>query len=76
MDTLIELRAEQAATRREDRAHRVSQVAELFGMSTRHVWRLIERGDLRAERLSARCIRIFDSEIARYRESLRSNEAA
>ena len=60
----------------QDRAYRVSEIAELFGMSERHVWRLIRRGDLKAERLSVRCIRIFESEISRYRENLRDQSAA
>jgi len=58
-----------------DHANRISGVAEIFGMSERHIWRLIKSGDLRAERLSVRCIRIFDSEIARYRGCLQ-NQAA
>jgi len=53
-----------------DRAHRVRDVADIFGTSERHVWRLIKSGQLKAERLGARCVRVFDSEIARYRESL------
>ena len=58
-----------------DRANRVRDVADIFGTSERHVWRLIKSGQLKAERLGARCVRVFDSEIARYRESLRSHAA-
>ena len=42
-----------------DRANTVSDVAEIFGIGKRTVWRLIESGDLKAVRLGARCIRIF-----------------
>ena len=45
-----------------DHANSVRDVAGIFGTSERHIWRLIKRGDLKAERLSARCIRVFDSE--------------
>jgi excisionase family DNA binding protein len=58
-----------------DRANRVRQVAEIFGTSERHIWRLIHRGELKAERLGARCVRVFDSEIARYRQSLQPRAA-
>src|SRR6186713_1287954 len=58
-----------------DRANRVRDVADIFGTSERHVWRPIKSGQLKAERLGARCVRVFDSEIARYRESLRSHAA-
>jgi predicted DNA-binding transcriptional regulator AlpA len=58
-----------------DRARKVPEVAEIFGTSARHIWRLIKAGELKAERLSPRCVRVFDSEIVRYRDSLRSNAA-
>ena len=70
--------AEKARRQRQsehDRANRVRDVADIFGTSERHVWRLIKSGQLKAERLGARCVRVFDSEIARYRESLRSHAA-
>ena len=44
-----------------DRANRVRDVADIFGTSERHVWRLIKSGQLKAERLGARCVRVFDS---------------
>ena len=49
-----------------DRANRVRQVADRFNTSERHIWRLIESGELRAQKLGARCTRIFDSEVERY----------
>jgi predicted DNA-binding transcriptional regulator AlpA len=61
---------------RPDRAYRVRQVAVIFDTSERQVWRMIESGELRAERLSARCVRVFDSEIARYRASRRDRTEA
>jgi predicted DNA-binding transcriptional regulator AlpA len=61
---------------RPDRAYRVRQVAVIFDTSERQVWRMIASGELRAERLSTRCVRIFDSEIARYRARLRGDEPA
>lgn len=66
----------EAEIARPDRANRIRQVAELFNTSERHIWRLIADGKLRADRLGPRCVRIFDSEIARYRASLRETEAA
>lgn len=66
----------EAEIARPDRADRIRQVAELFNTSERHIWRLIADGKLRADRLGPRCVRIFDSEIARYRASLRETEAA
>jgi excisionase family DNA binding protein len=53
-----------------DRARKVREVAEVFGTSERHIRRLIKGGQLRAERLGVRCVRVFDSEIERYRASL------
>jgi predicted DNA-binding transcriptional regulator AlpA len=58
-----------------DRAWKVRQVAELFDMTERTVWRMIAAGELKAERLSARCTRIFDSEIERFRESRKAKAA-
>ena len=66
----------EAEIARPDRANRIRQVAELFNTSERHICRLIADGKLRADRLGPRCVRIFDSEIARYRASLRETEAA
>ena len=54
----------------QDRANRIRDVADRFGTSERHIWRLIKAGLLKAESLGPRCTRIFDSEIARYRQSL------
>ena len=58
-----------------DRANSVRQVAEIFCVSERHVWRLIKSGNLKSERLGARCVRIFDSEINRYRETLKNQSS-
>jgi predicted DNA-binding transcriptional regulator AlpA len=74
--SLIERDDETARQRRAlDRANRVRDVAKIFDTSERHIWRLIKRGELKAERLGPRCVRVFDSEIARYRESLTHNAA-
>ena len=77
MNGLNEITAEKLRRQRgeHDRANRVRDVADIFGTSERQVWRLIKSGQLKAERLGARCVRVFDSEIARYRESLRSHAA-
>jgi excisionase family DNA binding protein len=74
MTSLSEITAAEKPRRQgeHDRANRVRDVADIFGTSERHVWRLIKSGQLKAERLGVRCVRIFDSEIARYRESLRA----
>jgi predicted DNA-binding transcriptional regulator AlpA len=74
MNGLNEITADKPRRQRgdHDRANRVRDVADIFGTSERHVWRLIASGQLKAERLGARCVRVFDSEIARYRESLRA----
>jgi len=76
MNTLNEITPAETARRHRrgehDRANRVRDVADIFGTSERHVWRLIKSGQLKAERLGVRCVRVFDSEIARYRESLRA----
>ena len=58
-----------------DHANSVRDVAGIFGTSERHIWRLIKRGDLKAERLGPRCIRVFDSEIVRYRACLKEQAA-
>ena len=78
MTGINELRddATRAQARALDRANKVRDVAALFGTSERHVWRLIKSGRLKADdRLGARCVRVFDSEIARYRDSLRGQAA-
>jgi len=58
------------AVRQVDRANSVRDVAGLFQTSERTIWRLIKAGGLKAERLGPRCVRIFDSEIARYRATV------
>ncbi len=59
-----------------DRGNSIKDVAEIFGLSDRTVARMIKRGDLKAERLSARCVRVFDSEIERYRRERNAPSAA
>jgi excisionase family DNA binding protein len=54
-----------------DRGRRVRYVAQILDTSERQIWRWIAEGKLRAERLGPRCVRIFDSEIARYRSAQR-----
>lgn len=53
-----------------DQANTVRDVAGILRTSERHVWRLLKSGDLKAKRLGKRCVRIFDSEIERYRQTL------
>jgi excisionase family DNA binding protein len=50
-----------------DRANRVREVARILDTSERQIWRLIEQGRIRAERHGPRTVRIWDSEIARFR---------
>lgn len=69
MTSMIEIRGDDRH-RNVDAAYRVRDVAKIFDTSERHIWRLIKRGDLKAERLGLRCIRVFESEIARYRSTL------
>ena len=69
-------KARRALQSERDRAYRVREVAALWGCSERHVWRMISSGALRSERLGARCVRVFASELDRYRESLRDQAAA
>jgi len=58
-----------------DRARRISEVAKVFDTSERNIWRLIKRRELNAVRIGMRCVRVFDSELARYRDSLRNQIA-
>lgn len=78
MTGLIESRDDETARQRRtlDRANKIRDVAAMFDTSERHIWRLIKRGELKAERLGPRCVRVFDSEIARYRASLSQQRAA
>ena len=54
-----------------DHANSVRDVARILDVSDRTVWRWVRAGELKAERLSPRCLRIFDSEIARFRANAR-----
>jgi excisionase family DNA binding protein len=59
-----------------DRANRIRQVAEILNTSERQVWRLIADGRMKAERFGPRCVRIWDSEIARFRAACADGRAA
>jgi len=73
METAIGIRAEQARlVRALDVGNSVKDVAGIFGVSDRSIWRWIKDGEIKAERLSPRCVRIFDSEISRFRERTRA----
>jgi excisionase family DNA binding protein len=52
-----------------DRSRTVKHASRVIGVSDRQVWRYIQEGKLRAERYSARVIRIRDSEIERFRNA-------
>jgi excisionase family DNA binding protein len=54
------------------RAHRYREVAQKFNCSERHVIRLVRGGQLRADRLGPRVVRIFDDSIDEYLASIRS----
>jgi excisionase family DNA binding protein len=56
-----------ADTERRDRANKIRQVADRCQTSERQVWRWIAEGKLKAVRLGPRCIRVWDSEIDRFR---------
>jgi excisionase family DNA binding protein len=53
------------------RAYQYKHVAEILHCSERHVIRLVQRGELRATKLSGRCTRIFDQDLDRYIEKIR-----
>lgn len=44
----------------------LKEVAALFGCSRRHVFKLIQRGRLRAVKLSSRATRVAASEVERF----------
>lgn len=50
-----------------DRALSARGVAERLDVSETTVWRMIKSGELKAERFSKRCTRIWESELHRYR---------
>lgn len=52
---------------RPDKANKIRQVADIFQTSERQIWRWIAEGKIKAERHGPRCVRIWDSEIARVR---------
>jgi excisionase family DNA binding protein len=63
-------------TRRRGRAHRYREAAQALNCSERHVIRLVRGGKLRADRLGARVVRIFDDSIDEYLASIRSQGGA
>jgi excisionase family DNA binding protein len=58
-------------TRSRGRAHSYADVAKILGVSEREVIRMCARGDLKADKLSARVVRIFDDSLDAYVERQR-----
>ena len=56
------------------RAHRYREAAQILNVSERHIIRLVRSGRLKADRLGARVIRIFDDELDRFVASARNGE--
>ena len=54
------------------RAHRYREAAQVLNCSERHIIRLVRSGKLKADRLGARVVRIFDDSIDEYLASIRS----
>jgi len=55
---------------------RVSEVANLLGISRSGVYRLIGSNQIQAVQVNERSVRIARSEVARYVESLRGKEVS
>jgi excisionase family DNA binding protein len=56
------------------RAHRYREAAQVLNCSERHIIRLVRSGKLKADRLGARVVRIFDDELDRFVASARNGE--
>ena len=54
------------------RAHRYREAALILNVSERHIIRLVRSGKLKADRLGARVVRIFDDELDRFVASARN----
>ena len=64
-------RTQEPAERRPDRAITVAEVARRLSCSKRTVWRMIEAGELRSAKISARATRVRESELERYLDRTR-----
>jgi excisionase family DNA binding protein len=56
------------------RAHRYREAAQVLNCSERHIIRLVRSGKLKADRLGARVVRIFDDELDRFVANARNGE--
>ena len=64
----------QLRVRDRGRAHRYREAAQILNVSERHIIRLVRSGRLKADRLGARVVRIFDDELDRFVASARTGE--
>jgi excisionase family DNA binding protein len=62
---------ERLGTRSRGRAHRYGDVAQILGISEREVIRKVRSGELKADKLSARVVRIFDDSLDAFVERQR-----
>jgi excisionase family DNA binding protein len=60
--------------RNRGRAHRYREAAQVLNCSERHIIRLVRSGKLKADRLGARVVRIFDDELDRFVANARNGE--
>jgi excisionase family DNA binding protein len=58
-------------TRSRGRAHSYADVAKILQVSEREVIRMVRRGELKADKFSARVVRIFDDSLDAYVERQR-----
>jgi excisionase family DNA binding protein len=56
------------------RAHRYREAAQVLNCSERHIIRLVRSGKLKADRLGARVVKIFDDELDRFVANARNGE--
>jgi excisionase family DNA binding protein len=52
----------------------IKQVAEQLRVSTKTIYRRIHSGELRAQYIASNCIRIEESDLAKYRESVKQRK--
>jgi excisionase family DNA binding protein len=62
---------ERPGTRSRGRAHSYADVAQILGISEREVIRKVRSGELKADKLSARVVRIFDDSLDAFVERQR-----
>jgi len=66
---------ESLRVRERGRAHRYREAAQVLNCSERHIIRLVRSSvKLKADRLGARVVRIFDDELDRFVASARNGE--